>query len=47
LAPAATCTVSIQYATPATRPGFPNIGSAAVANNGANGGSTTLGLLAQ
>jgi hypothetical protein len=47
LAPAATCTVSIQYATPATRPGFPNIGSAAVANNGANGGSTTLGLSAQ
>ncbi|HMK21148.1 MAG TPA: choice-of-anchor D domain-containing protein, partial [Terriglobales bacterium] len=43
------CTMSVQYATPAARPFFPNIGSVRVNNNGAGttGGGTTLGLLGQ
>jgi hypothetical protein len=49
LAPAATCTVSIRYATPATRPILPDIGLLTVANNGSGttGGVTGLGLIAQ
>lgn len=49
LAPGGTCTVSIQYATPATRPFFPDIGMASVTNNGSGttNGATTLALVAQ
>jgi hypothetical protein len=47
LAPAGTCTVSIRYATPATRPTIPDIGAASVANNGTTGPNTTLALVAQ
>jgi hypothetical protein len=45
----ASCTVSIRYATPATRPPVPDIGAAAIANNGsnANAGNTALALVAQ
>jgi len=50
LAPGATCTISIQYATPVAPPPPPAravFGVAAVANNGsgANGGSTNLALV--
>jgi hypothetical protein len=41
LAPGASCTVTVRYATPASRPLFPNLGALTVANNG-----TTSGLLA-
>jgi hypothetical protein len=41
LAPGATCTVNVRYATPGSRPFFPNLGALTVANNG-----TTSGLLA-
>jgi hypothetical protein len=41
LAPGGTCTVSVRYATPGTRPFLPNLGALTVANNG-----TTSGLLA-
>jgi hypothetical protein len=49
LAPAGTCTVSIRYATPATRPGIPDVGLATFANNGSGttGGLTGLALVAQ
>ena len=47
LAPAATCTMSVRYATPATRPFFPNAGAASVTNNGATGPATPLVLLGQ
>jgi hypothetical protein len=44
-----TCTVSIQYATPATRPLIPDVGLMTVANDGSGtvGGVTGLGLVAQ
>jgi hypothetical protein len=41
LAPGAACNVTVRYATPASRPLFPNLGALTVANNG-----TTSGLLA-
>jgi hypothetical protein len=49
LAAGATCTVSIRYAAPATRPGLPDVGLMAGANNGSGtlGGVTGLGLVAQ
>jgi hypothetical protein len=49
LAPTATCTVSIGYATPATRPLLPDIGALAVNNNGSGttGGVSPLALVAQ
>jgi hypothetical protein len=49
LAPNGTCTVSIRYATPATQPLVPRIGSMTVANNGTGTvlGVTTLGLSAR
>jgi len=44
-----TCTVSVRYATPATRPGLPDIGALSVSNDGAGttGGSTSLFLSAR
>jgi len=44
-----TCSYSVTYATPATRPGFPDIGALAVVNDGSGtiGGSTPLALVAQ
>jgi hypothetical protein len=44
-----TCTASIRYATPATRPLIPDIGLATLANNGSGttGGNTGLALSAQ
>jgi hypothetical protein len=49
LAPNGTCTISIRYATPATQPLLPRIGSMTVANNGTGTilGVTTLGLSAR
>lgn len=47
LASGGTCTVSIQYATPTTRPFLPDIGAMSVANNGTTGPNTTLALSAQ
>jgi hypothetical protein len=49
LAPNGTCTISIRYATPATRPLLPDIGALAVNNNGSGttGGVTPLALVAQ
>jgi len=49
LAPGATCTISITYATPTGLPLVPNLGAAAVANNGSGttGGSTSLSLIAR
>jgi hypothetical protein len=49
LAAGGTCTVSITYATPATRPGLPDIGAFSAPNNGATGTNTsgTLALNAQ
>jgi len=49
LAANATCTVGIKYATPATRPTSPDMGAAAVANNGTGtvGGNSSLALVAQ
>jgi hypothetical protein len=49
LAPGGTCTISIRYATPTTRPFFPDPGRLTVTNNGSEttGGVTGLGLLAQ
>ena len=41
LAAGAACTVTVRYATPASRPLFPNLGALTVSNNG-----TTSGLLA-
>lgn len=41
LAAGAECTVTVRYATPASRPLFPNLGALTVSNNG-----TTSGLLA-
>jgi hypothetical protein len=41
LAPGATCTVNVRYATPSSRPLFPHVGALTVSNNG-----TTNGLLA-
>ncbi len=37
-----TCTVTVKYATPATRPLFPNIGTLTAANNGTSNGMLTL-----
>jgi len=49
LAPGATCTITITYATPAAAPPAiaPHLGVAAVSNNGSgtNAGSTNLGLI--
>src|SRR6202035_3445215 len=42
-----TCTVSIQYATPAARPILADVGAASVANNGSTGPNTPLALVAQ
>jgi hypothetical protein len=49
LAAGGTCTVSVRYATPTTRPILPNIGTLGVANNGIGtiGGNTPLLLFAQ
>jgi hypothetical protein len=49
LAAGGTCVINIRYATPTTRPIFPDIGLLTVANNGFGtiGGGTLLGLLAQ
>jgi len=49
LAANGTCTISIAYATPATRPALPDIGLLTAANNGSGtaGGVTGLGLSAQ
>ena len=49
LAPGGTCTISIRYATPATRLILPDIGALAVTNNGSGtaGGVSTLVLNAQ
>jgi hypothetical protein len=49
LAVGGTCTFSVTYATPAARPGFPDIGALAVVNDGSGtiGGSTPLALVAQ
>jgi len=49
LAVGGTCTFSVSYATPATLPGFPDIGALAVVNDGSGtiGGSTPLALVAQ
>jgi len=49
LAPAGTCTVSIRYATPTTRPTRPHASTLRVANNGSGttGGVTGLALSAQ
>jgi len=49
LAAGGTCTFSVTYATPAARPGFPDIGALAVVNAGSGtmGGSTPLALVAQ
>src|SRR5882762_5516660 len=49
LAAGGTCTFSVTYATPAARPGFPDIGALAVVNDGSGtmGGSTPLALVAQ
>jgi hypothetical protein len=48
LAPGASCTISIQYATP-TVPGTPNTGVASVTNNGSgtSNGNTNLNLVAR
>jgi hypothetical protein len=42
LAPGAACNVSVRYATPASRPLFPNVGALTVANNGATSGLLAL-----
>jgi len=44
-----TCTISVQYATPTARPGFPIMGLLSVVNDGSNaaGGESPLILLAQ
>jgi hypothetical protein len=47
LAAGGTCTVSIRYATPTTRPTFADIGAASVTNNGTTGPTTSLVLSAQ
>jgi hypothetical protein len=49
LAANGTCTVSVRYATPTTRPILPDIGTLSVANNGTGttGGNSTLVLSAQ
>jgi hypothetical protein len=49
LAANATCTVSVRYATPATRPFIPDLGLLDVANNGTGtaGGNSSLALIAQ
>src|SRR6266403_1525926 len=49
LAAGGTCTFSVTYATPAARPGFPDIGALALVNDGSGtmGGSTPLALIAQ
>ena len=49
LATGGTCSFSVTYATPPTRPGLPDIGALAVANDGTGtiGGSTPLALIAQ
>jgi hypothetical protein len=43
------CTVSINYATPAARPGLPDVGTLSVPNNGSGtfGGASVLTLIAQ
>jgi hypothetical protein len=49
LAPAATCTISVRYATPTTLPALPDIGALAVTNNGSGtiGGNSLLALSAR
>jgi hypothetical protein len=49
LAPNATCTFSITYNTPATRPVLPNLGTLAVNNNGSGTvvGVSPLALVGQ
>jgi len=49
LAPGGVCTVSVRYATPATRPILPDIGALSVANDGTGtvGGNSVLVLMAQ
>jgi len=49
LAIGGTCTFSVTYATPATLPGFSDIGALAVTNDGSGtiGGSTPLALVAR
>jgi hypothetical protein len=49
LAANGTCTISIRYATPATRPFLPDLGLLGVANNGTGtlGGNSDLFLVAQ
>jgi Bacterial Ig-like domain (group 3) len=46
VAPAGTCTISIRYATPTTRPSFPDIGALSVPNSSATS-PAVLGLVAQ
>jgi hypothetical protein len=46
VAPAGTCTISIRYATPTTRPALPDIGALSVPNSSATS-PAVLGLVAQ
>jgi hypothetical protein len=47
LASGATCTVSVQYATPTARPFIADVGALNVANNGTTGPTTSMVLSAQ